>query len=67
MIGKIKVRSYSAKSSRQSVRKCPTCRQKRKAEIVDYGAGGTMAFLECGSAFDDKDRNANGCQAKGVT
>jgi len=49
MIGKVKCRSYKAKSSRQSRRRCPKCKKRECIEVVNYGkSGGILLFFACG-------------------
>jgi len=54
MIGKVNVKSYSAKSSKIVCRACPRCKKKAKAELVNYGKGGCLLFCACGDVREAK-------------
>ncbi len=58
MIGKVTFKSYSAVSSRFVRRKCPHCLSQQDAEEVDYGEGGKVVFLSCGTTYDPRKKKA---------
>lgn len=57
MIGKVMVRSYASVGSRLVRRKCPGCGRILKGELVDYGKGGGLVYLACGTVVDPKKRS----------
>lgn len=54
MIGKVALKSYSAKWWKQVNRKCPTCKKRLAAQLVDYGKGGQVLAFECGHEQETK-------------
>lgn len=52
MIGKVEVRSYKSKWSKQVNRKCRVCKKRLPAQLVDYGKGGQTLFFRCGHCQD---------------